>query len=172
MEAVSCKKRVRHDSDESSMSLPDVKKLKEELLHVSDLPTIQDDLDYLLKTFEDEISAVDVSSDSCESQPELGFLLEASDDELGLPPPVTSLQKVENEVVRVMSESSETSELWGFEEGVSGYDSFDLGFADVMYDYNCNNGGEYVTVDGLFDYSDMGFGSSDILLHSETLPAL
>ncbi|XP_074326737.1 uncharacterized protein LOC141664681 [Apium graveolens] len=146
METPSCKKRVRHDSDESSMSLPDVKKLKQDLFNIQDNDS---DLDYFLETFENEISAVDISSYSCESQPELGFLLDASDDELGLPPPKSSLEKVEIEGVRVMSESSELSELWEFEDGVCGFDSFDLGFGD----YNPHNCGEFVTIDGVFDYS-------------------
>lgn len=126
------------------------------------------DLDSFIQSFEDEIlgsspvpEKVDGLSCSGESQPELGFLLEASDDELGLPPSTSSVVKVETELVRVTSDLSELSESWG---EVSGYDSFDLGYGDGVCDYGCTNSGEFVTVDGLFDYSDMVFGSCDILL--------
>jgi hypothetical protein len=75
-----------------------VKRLREDLLGFLD-DTEADlkfqDLDSVMKSFDEEISlactyssvsVVDLTSDSGESQPELGYLLEASDDKLGLPP--------------------------------------------------------------------------------------
>lgn len=126
------------------------------------------DLESFIQSFENEILGLSPVPEkvagitySGESQPELGFLLEASDDELGLPPSINSSEKVETELVRVTTDSSELIESWG---DVSGYDSFDLGYGDGVCDYGFNNSGEFVTVDGLFDYSDMVFGSCDILL--------
>ena len=86
------KKRVRDDSPDSESDSAEVKRLRENLLDFLDdsdsVPTIQD-LDSVMKSFEEEISpvpVVDLTSESGESQPDLGYLLEASDDELGLPP--------------------------------------------------------------------------------------
>ncbi|TXG47714.1 hypothetical protein EZV62_027008 [Acer yangbiense] len=99
----------------------------------------------LLHSFQQEISArssslvevVDLtSSDSGESQPDLGYLLEACDDELGLPPATVSRQKAKNdeftELVRVSSRSSGICEFWGFEDGISEY----VGFEEGLFDYS------------------------------------
>ncbi|KAL8157461.1 uncharacterized protein LOC141713807 [Apium graveolens] len=172
MEGLSCMKRARQDSDES-VSSQDVKRLKEDLFDMQDESYTSHDLESFIQSFQNEIlglSPVPEKANSGESQPELGFLLEASDDELGLPPSTSSEEKVETELVRVTSDSSELSESWG---DVSGYDSFDLVYGEGLCDYGCNDSGEFVTVDGLFDYSDMVFGSCDILLQPDkALPAL
>lgn len=97
------------------------------------------DLDSVIKSLEDEIEVNNFA------QQELGYLLVASDDELGLPPSTTA------DGVSVFSELSEN---WGFDEVV------DLGFVD--------GGGEYLTLDDLFDYSDVGFGSTDNSWRSES----
>ena len=171
MDSLSCMKRVREDPDES-VSSQDVKRLKEDLFNMQDESYPSHGLDSFIQIFENEILGFSPAPEkveySGESQPELGFLLEASDDELGLPPSTSLGEKVETELFRVTSDSSELSESWG-----SGYDSFDLGYGDGLCDYGCSNdSGEFVTVDGLFDYSDMGFGSGEILLQPKILPAL
>ncbi|KAK3005603.1 hypothetical protein RJ639_016815 [Escallonia herrerae] len=194
MEGVSGKKRSRYESDESEFGSPEVKRLRHDLFDVldesDDVCTTSQDLDSFMKSFEEEISAsgasspavavVDLTSESCESsesgesQPELGYLLEASDYELGIPPSVTSPSEVDNRVetesVRVLSDSDGLTELWGFNDQISGYDSFEFGFGDVDA-FNNNTNAEYVALDGLFDYSDLGFGSSDYPWRPETLPA-
>ncbi|GLT52173.1 hypothetical protein SLA2020_255260 [Shorea laevis] len=74
--------------------VPEVKKLRDDLfrgLDDSDPDLVSLDLVSMMKSFEVEISAsssssapvVDLTSDSAESQPDHGFLLEALDDELG-----------------------------------------------------------------------------------------
>ena len=175
------KKRVRDDSVGSSeLDSPDVKRLRENLLDFLDdsdpNPTIQE-LDSLMKSFEEEISSspvpvVDLTSDSGESQPDLGYLLEASDDELGLPPSSSEEVKnvVETELIRVSSDSSGIGEFWGFEDQIPSYDSFELGTGDGY-----NNSNAYVEFNGLFEYSDVYFDSSDFsdpTWRHETLPAL
>ncbi|KAK4371118.1 hypothetical protein RND71_010593 [Anisodus tanguticus] len=109
--------RVRVNSDELEFNSPDVKKLRENLL---DDDLIDDskfsatchDFDSFMKSFEEEITpatameVVDLTEDSDVSRPELGYLLETSDDELGLPPPSTATS-VESELVRVNSDSTE-----------------------------------------------------------------
>ncbi|KAA8529178.1 hypothetical protein F0562_034023 [Nyssa sinensis] len=181
---LSLKKRARDDSDELELDSPEVKRLRDDLLNIledSDPCTTNLDLDSFMKSFEEEISAspfppatvVDLTADSGESRPDLGYLLEASDDELGLPPSSTSPSEVENneesELVRVSSDSSGLSELWGFDDQIPSYE-FGFGDSDRFNDTN----GEYVALDGLFDHSDVVLGSSDysdLSWWPETLPA-
>ncbi|KAK6133838.1 hypothetical protein DH2020_032431 [Rehmannia glutinosa] len=180
------RQKGRDEPEESELldsDSPEVKRLRENLLDglddESEFCTASQDLDSFMKSFEEEITAspsaaggeaadvVDLTSDSGESRPDLGYLLEASDDELGLPP--TASSPVGDELVRVESESSDLGgEFWE----IPSYDSFGFGFAETETETNCNGGnGEYVALDGLFDYSDMGFGSSDFAWRPETLPA-
>ncbi|KAI3996820.1 hypothetical protein MKX01_041120 [Papaver californicum] len=88
-------KRTRDDSFELESSL-ETKRIKENLLILDEDESdesITQDLDYIMKSFEEEISLPprDVNNNfivggDTDEQPDLGFLLEASDDELGLPP--------------------------------------------------------------------------------------
>ncbi|GAV89890.1 hypothetical protein CFOL_v3_33302 [Cephalotus follicularis] len=168
MELLNSKKRSRPDPIESEPDISDVKRLREDLLGISDDsdvgPSSFQDLDSIMKSFEEEITAspvpvVDLTSDSGESQPELGYLLEASDDELGLPPAMSSEELVKSgettELVRVETDSSGFGDLWGFEDQIASYDSFELGMGD--------NYSEFVVYDeGLFGYSDVCFGSTEV----------
>ncbi|KAJ0248031.1 Uncharacterized protein HA466_0163990 [Hirschfeldia incana] len=175
------KKRVRDESDDAVLDSPEVKRLRDDLLDVfddSDPEPVSQDLDSVMKSFEDELSStVTASQDPGETQPDLGYLLEASDDELGLPPPPPSVspipvaKEVETttetvaDLLRASSDSSGIDELWGFEDHVSDYGSLD--FVSGVGD-----GGDYVAVEGLFDFSDECFGSGDLFSwRSESLPA-
>ncbi|KAK7390854.1 hypothetical protein VNO78_18994 [Psophocarpus tetragonolobus] len=119
------KKRLR---DDSVMESAEAKRLRDDLLELLDdaehAPSTED-LDSLIKSLQQEISG--------ESEAQMGYLLEASDDELGLPPP----PEEKTEVVGLGSES-----LWEFEDQIQMYD---LG-------YDC----EYAAfgIDRLFDHSD------------------
>ncbi|KAJ0237930.1 hypothetical protein HA466_0244490 [Hirschfeldia incana] len=152
------KKRVRHESDELVLDSPDVKRLREDLFDDSGHdPEIQD-LDSLMKSFEDELSTV-TEQGSGETLPDLGYLFEASDDELGLPPPPPSTvlppssEETEKTVTELVRASSEVGELCGFEEHVTGFGAFDLD-------------------EGLFEYSDVCLDSGDLFSwRPETLPA-
>ncbi|KAL3830951.1 hypothetical protein ACJIZ3_019753 [Penstemon smallii] len=177
---VDSKKRLR-DESESDIDSPEVKRLKENLLDSfdddSEFCTINQDLDSFMKSFEEEITAspsaagggaaaevVDLTSETGESQPELGYLLEASDDELGLPPTTTSSPVgLRTELDRVEFDTL-GGEFW---ENPS-YDPFGFGFGETD---NYGDGNGDVAFDGLFDYSDMGFGSNEFLWRPETTPA-
>jgi len=85
--------RVNSDSLE-------VKQIREEILDILDeqeiltdrLPEVEE-LDSVMKSFEEEIvhpSIQQTNLDSVDPQLDLGYLLEASDNELGLPPTVLS----------------------------------------------------------------------------------
>ncbi|XAR55825.1 hypothetical protein NMG60_11036035 [Bertholletia excelsa] len=182
------KKRVRDDSDEWDLDSPEVKRLRDDLLgglDDSDLFAASADLDSFMRSFAEEITpsppppaadVVDLTSDPVESQPNLGFLLEASDDELGLPPSMTTTSSEEVvELTRVPSNSSdEFSDLWRFDEQIPSYYSLDYAFAGGEEDnYNGNSNGGYVAFDGLFDSSDdVGlYGDSVQLWRPETMPA-
>ncbi|KAK6921753.1 hypothetical protein RJ641_012260 [Dillenia turbinata] len=169
-------KRVRDDtSDEFDLDLPEVKRLRDDLLGFldeSDLTPTTQDLASVMRSFEEEIlfssdppenNIVDLTSDSAESQPDLGFLLEASDDELGLPPSVSPNSDESKEDV---AELSGIGELWGFDDEIP---SYEFGICESNVNGNGNNNcynGEYVALDGLFEYAD------DFSWHPETLPAL
>ncbi|KAE8661407.1 protein NIM1-INTERACTING 2-like [Hibiscus syriacus] len=180
------KKRVRDDLNEWDLDSPEMKRLRDDFLDFLDesesLPVNQD-LASVMKSLEEEISAapststesvpvVDLTSDYGASQADLGYLLGASDDELGLPPPTASTTGGEErsevtDLAPVESHSSGIVDLWGFEVQNPGYDSFESGFFD-NYDV------EHVSYDGLFEYADVYYGSSDIsgyLWRPETLSA-
>ncbi|KAJ7943173.1 Carbohydrate-responsive element-binding protein [Quillaja saponaria] len=166
MEAQNEKKRVRDDSSELGLDSPDVKRFRDDLLELLDdsVPdSTSQELDSVMKSLEKEISApsspvplVDLTSDS---QSQIGYLLEASDDELGLPPGTSSNDETKNEqteLIRVSSDSSEIGGFWEFEDQIPSYDSFGLGTGE---NYNINT--EYLAFDGLFDHSDVYFDSVD-----------
>lgn len=173
MDSLSSKKRLRSNSDDSGVDSVEAKKILLDILDDSDLTTPSHDLDSFIQSFQNEISPISPSPPaspppeaagiSSGDRPELGFLFEASDDELGLPP----TESTGFETTRVLAESVGLSELWDVE--FSRFESFEYGF--VSNDDDSYNNGEYVTLDGLFDHTDVGFGSSDLTWRPETLPA-
>ncbi|CAH1419404.1 unnamed protein product [Lactuca virosa] len=182
MESSSNKKRLRSDSDESELNSPEAKRIRDDLLDTlddSDVCTVGDDLDSFIKSFEDEISpppeTLDQASESGDSRPDLEFLLEASDDELGLPP--TETTPTESERIEVSTELVELGEFSWVDDEIPNYESFEYGFDCAAGDVNVNNNGnnnqngEYVALEGLFDYTDLGFGSADMSRRPESLPA-
>ncbi|WVZ13720.1 hypothetical protein V8G54_011286 [Vigna mungo] len=122
--------------------------------NVPDRDTVQG-LDSVIKSFEDEIKAPTLDldpndptqvPDSGELQTKLGYLLEASDDELAL---------------------LELAGFNGFEDYVPGFDAF--GFGSGFAAESDGGAGGFVTVDGLFDYAD---SAADVLWRSESLQAM
>ncbi|XP_057427775.1 uncharacterized protein LOC130721061 [Lotus japonicus] len=172
------KKRVRADSDELDLESSEAKRLREDLLEFFDdtdptTPSTQD-LDSVIRSLQEEISASSspaplrvTTSDSGQ----IGYLLGASDDELGLPPTedLSSVVVQEAEMFRVPPESaSGIGELWGFEDQMPSYDSFGLGNG---FGYESNT--DYVAFDGLFDHSDVYYDSNEFSdsWRQETMPA-
>lgn len=108
------------------------------------------DLDSVIRSFEEEILVPVVQ------QPELGYLLEASDDELGLPPPG---QKEEIEAVEVVTGNSGVMRgFLGFEdEDVSNYGWFEnlSGENEWNREEEEEEEEEVVALGGLFDHTDV-----------------
>ncbi|KAL6007458.1 hypothetical protein ACLOJK_032956 [Asimina triloba] len=175
-------KRARADSDsspeshtESQPDSPEAKRLHADLLEILDNPESagdkNDDLASVMKSFEEEIASSlpqPPASDSVERPPDLGYLLEASDDELGLPPTASE----RDDLVRGPFEAEGLGQMWGFEDEIPSYDALEFGIRHVKE----NEEEEAAFVfEGLFDYSDVGCWPSEfsnVSWQPETLPAL
>ncbi|KAE9588216.1 hypothetical protein Lal_00003180 [Lupinus albus] len=117
-------------------------------------------LDSVIKSFEEEILApgsgfdpMDPNSvpDSSELlQPNLGYLFEASDDELGLPPSVPE----SDEPGRVEPDGVDLNGFVDFENDIPNYDSFGFG-NELVAECDGVDGG-LTAVEELFDYSETG----------------
>ncbi|KAK7251603.1 hypothetical protein RIF29_34945 [Crotalaria pallida] len=171
----------RVDSDESVLNSSGVNGIQDELLNLLDeTDNVTEGLDSVIKSFEEEILAPGPDPGSKPGSecfnPNLGYLLEASDDELGLPPTVTvnnEETKVEiEEPGRVGPEGVDLTGFLGLEDDFRSlsYEAFGLGNGVVYDGYNNNNenGGGYVLDDGLFDYSE----TTDNLWRLESLQAM
>ncbi|GMY15340.1 hypothetical protein FCV25MIE_10579 [Fagus crenata] len=184
---------LRVDSNNSELNSPEVHRIQEDLLNILDDSDVTDrdpaiqGLDSVIKSFEEEIqvqdplpAVFDLTSDSGESQPELGYLLEASDDELGLPPTSSSGEETKIEAVDFEASSSYPNPvgldgILGFENEMPGYDSFGFGIGFDSESYVNDIDGEFVALGGLFDYSDQSYepaGTSELSWLPESLPAL
>lgn len=185
----------QHETDivETDVDLdsPEAKQIREDILDIldepdalTDCPPEIQDLDSVMKSFEEEIlhrsnhldtqTVLDLmSSDAGDSRPELGYLLEASDDELGLPP-TFSPAEVQVNTGSSMPEAAELVNIVEFEDEMPNYDTFDFCMAtEVRQGDNdgVNGNGDFVTVGGLFDYPEPS-DFSEFSWRQESLPAL
>ncbi|KAI9088102.1 hypothetical protein K1719_030079 [Acacia pycnantha] len=134
--------------------------------------TTMQGLDSVIKSFEEEILASgpdsvvhDPTPESGEFHLELGYLFEASDDELGLPPSATATEETKPEsedVSQVGSDGVDVGELLGFENEIEKYEPVRLGGGEN------ENGGGIVSFDGLLDYPE----SYDVMWRLESLQAM
>ncbi|KAK6925244.1 hypothetical protein RJ641_009570 [Dillenia turbinata] len=173
------------DSSDSAPTLPESKRSRVELPESVDSELTQEDLlsilegndsvgdrdseiqdlDSVIKSFEEEILlptpppppvSTEATLDSGESQPYLEFLLGASDDELGLPPPPAPPSSGFSS-----PESREIEKTLGFENEFPSFDSYEIG--------------EFMALGGLFDFPDAGSelsAMSDALWRPESMPAM
>ncbi|KAI0488606.1 hypothetical protein KFK09_028445 [Dendrobium nobile] len=182
-------KREREDYDEL-LSSQEEKRLRSDLiLDIFDDDTdagSEDGLASVMKSLEEEIglpSPIDpppseVPFDSGDAQqPDLGYLLEASDDELGLPPTVASSEEDGGLEVRDCAEvDAGFGQIWGFaDELPECYDGFE--YSAFRPDESDSVAGEDVGVLGgdLFSYADEFYPPtdlSDLSWRSESLPAV
>ncbi|KAI4350917.1 hypothetical protein L6164_005320 [Bauhinia variegata] len=177
---------ARVNSDDSSLDSPGSREIQDNIIlnilddtdNVAEREQSMQGLDSVMKSFEEEIFApapevVDpnIVPESGELQPNLGYLLEASDDELGLPPTVNSRDEERSgteDAGPVFPEGIDFSGFMGFEDDMPNYES--LGFGTGMFSGgdDDNNEGGFVTLDGLFDYAE----PADILCRPESLQAM
>ncbi|BAA99375.1 unknown protein [Oryza sativa Japonica Group] len=165
-------KRARDAEDEAD----EAKRLRaEDLLDMLDDDTdaggAAGDLASVMRSFEEEIVAGDVAGDVAPTtQPELGFLLEASDDELGLPPATASSSEEEAGAGEPEDAIGFGGQIWGFEDeiGGGGY----AGFALTSPEAVAAAAAAAEWDDDGFDAGLFGFGDEVSALRHETMPAV
>ncbi|OMP10264.1 hypothetical protein COLO4_04673 [Corchorus olitorius] len=178
------------DPDDGVVQSPEAKRIQEDLLNILDDsdPIIGPDpairgLDSVIKSFEEEIlvpteTPVPVmTSDSGESRPDLGFLLEASDDELGLPPSFSLVEEEQKPGTVDVEEGGGLGavgygEMMGYEFPIPNFEAFEFGIggdSDTNNNNNYSNSGDFVALGGLFEAAaDM----SELPWQPESLSAL
>ncbi|PKA63520.1 hypothetical protein AXF42_Ash005415 [Apostasia shenzhenica] len=173
MEAMSAKKRERDASGES-LDFSEVKRLRAHLLDILDDDTDacgDVDLDCVMRTLEREIGVLAAPPPSAsvageDNLPDIGYLLEASDDELGLPPTVTSSSEDEATAGEVFD--GRFGQIWGIS------DEFPVCFDELEFpafrqEWEDESIEKRAEIDGgLFDFSDF----TDFSLLPESLPAV
>lgn len=180
------------DSANSDLCSPEANRIRYDLLDIFDDsegvtdrdPAIQG-LDSVIRSFEEEIlvpqapSALDLSLEADETPAQLGYLLEASDDELGLPPSFASSAEDDGKVADGELPTPAgfgLGETMAFEDEMSGYDSFE--FVPDATASNGNShatGNEFVMLGGLFDFPEGSCEPDDepeMLWRPESLPAI
>jgi hypothetical protein len=155
-------KLARVDSENSVVNSPETKLVvQDDILDILDDadtdPSIQG-LDSVIKSFEEEILVLPTSAiGSGESRNELGYLLEASDDELGLPPSFSSGDDAKNTSPFVDLTTGDGSGsfvglegvMLEYEDEIPSYDSF-----EIVGDSARKSNNDVLTLgDELFDYS-------------------
>ncbi|KAE8694217.1 Detected protein of unknown function [Hibiscus syriacus] len=181
---------VELNPDDESVQLPETKHIPEDLLNILDdsdlfsgpVPAIQG-LDSVIKSFEEEIlipgqaELPEMILNFDEPRPELGFLFEASDDDLGLPPSFPSVEAEQIFETALDVEEGGVSggigfaEMMGNEFPIPMYDSFEFGIGgDSGTNNNIHsNSGDFVALGGLFEpAADI----SELTWRPESLPAL
>ncbi|THU57217.1 hypothetical protein C4D60_Mb03t01170 [Musa balbisiana] len=148
-----CRKRRRDEGDDESsqMSSPEAKRLLLDILD-DDADAGDQDVTSVMKSLEEEIALpsppphLPPQDAAVSDPPDLGYLFEASDDDLGLPPPAPSSSGDGSEAYDE-EEGIGFGQIWGFDDDLSGFDGFELGIRAEAEDV--------VVFDGeLFDYGD------------------
>lgn len=161
---------ARRDAGLGLYSL-DVKQIREDILDILNEPeTVPDrltevqDLDSVIRSFEEEI----VHPSTQPAQSDLGYLLEASDDELGLPPTVSA----SDYYVNAKTDTPENAAGIRFENELPRFDSFEMnaGAGDGNSSGVYSNG-DFMTLEGLFDYEE-SLEFSEFYRGEESLSAL
>ncbi|XP_048138798.1 uncharacterized protein LOC115734823 [Rhodamnia argentea] len=180
------------DSANSDLCSPEAKRIQYDLLDILDDPEGVTDrdpaiqgLDSVIRSFEEEIlvppapSALDLSFEAAETRSELGYLLEASDDELGLPPSFVSSAEDDGKVADGELPTPAGlgfGETMAFENDMSGYDSFEFVPEATSNGNNSHaTGNEFVTLGGLFDFPEGSCEPDEgpeMLWRPESLPAI
>ncbi|KAF0918431.1 hypothetical protein E2562_023578 [Oryza meyeriana var. granulata] len=171
-------KRARDAGEDET---DDAKRLRpEDLLDMLDDDTdaggAAGDLASVMRSFEEEIAAGDVADAAAPTQPELGFLLEASDDELGLPPATASSSSSEEAGAGEPEDAiGFGGQIWGFEDEIGGgYAGYTLTSPEAVAAAAAAAEWDDDSFDGgLFGFGDDDCGPSDLAaLRHESMPAV
>ncbi|KAK8657122.1 hypothetical protein V6N13_035378 [Hibiscus sabdariffa] len=165
---------VEPDPDDGDIQSPGAKSIPVELLNILDDsdPVIEPDpaihgLDLVIKSFEEEIlipapAPIPVTqTDFGESRPEIGFLFQASGDELDLPLNFSCIEEERKFGTVDVEEGGGPgavgfAETMGYEFPIPSYESFEFGVGGDSDINSCNNNshgksGDFVALGGLFD---------------------
>ncbi|XP_066313933.1 uncharacterized protein [Miscanthus floridulus] len=138
------------------------------------------DLASVMRSLEEEIASFDEAVEApTQQQPELGFLLEASDDELGLPPAGASASSSEEAGglagAPPVSAALDGGQIWGFEDEIEG----GSGFGGYSPEAAAAAAAAAAWDDDGFDAGLFAFGENDAYgpsdlaaLRHETMPAV
>ncbi|WOL01172.1 hypothetical protein Cni_G09886 [Canna indica] len=175
-------KRRRHQAVEEEEDSPVAKRFRDDLL----IDILDDDdgageheLVSVMKSLEEEIAILppppSLGVSVAPNQPDLGYLFEASDDELGLPPPAPCSSDEGGDapetVISIANEGDrnviEFGQIWGFADEINGYDGFDFSFqpedgvvvADAAEEGMVFEGGLFDYADGPFDLTEISWRS-------------
>ncbi|WOK97738.1 hypothetical protein Cni_G06446 [Canna indica] len=187
MEGFGEHKRRREEVDSQEISYPEAKRLLLDILD-DDAEAGDQDLTSIMKSLEEEIALPSPLPPPSQpeppvvEQPDLGYLFEASDDELGLPPPV-ALSSLSEEAAAAAAEGADAVEavafdrIWGFDDDINGYECFELGMRpEERGETEAEAEEGFVDDGGLFDSADVAlcnpFDFADHLWRPETLPAV
>ncbi|CAL9147458.1 unnamed protein product [Musa hybrid cultivar] len=173
------RKRRRDEAEEQES--PEAKRLRDDLfldILDDDAEAGDQDIASVMKSLEEEIALSSPPPPPTRAlvktdQPDLGFLLEASDDELGLPPPALSSSDDGGEAPAADDPAAEGvavegvvfGQIWGLDDDITGYyDGFDLGIGPDDRVDTTDAAEDGVFYDGgLFDYADVLCAPPDIL---------
>ncbi|CAL9108055.1 uncharacterized protein LOC103974226 [Musa acuminata AAA Group] len=173
------RKRRRDEAEEQES--PEAKRLRDDLfldILDDDAEAGDQDIASVMKSLEEEIALSSPPPPPTRAlvktdQPDLGFLLEASDDELGLPPPALSSSDDGGEAPVADDPAAEGvavegvvfGQIWGFDDDITGYyDGFDLGIGPDDRVDTTDAAEDGVFYDGgLFDYADVLCAPPDFL---------
>ncbi|CAL9203049.1 unnamed protein product [Musa hybrid cultivar] len=168
---------IEEEGESPEISSPEAKRLLLDILD-DDADAGDQDLASVMKSLEEEIALPSPPPQpqllplAAVDQPDLGFLFEASDDELGLPPQAD--ERCEAPEPEVAEESAGFGQIWGFDDGdLCGYEGFEFG---IRPEERAEADDGVVFDGGLFDYADVvPCGPSDfadLSWRPETLPAV
>ncbi|KAG6517182.1 uncharacterized protein LOC121967976 [Zingiber officinale] len=166
-------KRGRDEGGEEGSS-PEAKRFRDDLLRSileGDDDASGSEVASVMKSLEEEISlpSAPVPGLAASDQPDLGYLLEASDDELGLPPAASSSSGEgcgASEAAIAVGDGGEVDgvefgQIWGFADEMDGYSGLGCGIRpEDKVEAAAAEGLVYDA--GLFNYSDDLYAPSDL----------
>lgn len=172
------RRRAEEEGYSVEMPLPGAKRLREDLLlddddddEGEDAVAGEQDIASVMKSLEEEIAmpGKGKGGEAAAEQPDLGFLLEASDDELGLPPPPAASSSSDEAAAAPAAEVEAVGfgQMWELADDFDAYYGMGVFVGVRPEEMPAAEAEEAAGFDGgfLFDFADS-------LWPSESLPAI